>query len=435
MIRGLIRTIAVASTLGVAPALELSDLRDDLKQSQEKLGGFRAAEREKNIALAEELAQLEVALGEAREELKLIELGRKGRDDLKFSVKREAQAFERDFDSIESTLKDFSVQFWLRSRQELPESGADSASPSQVALLGAALDVIESKVGGELSDSKVVNGEGDLVQGKTYSFGPLAWFQSADKQESGVVQYLSGKQYGNLDTAVDRAALEALFAGREAQMMLDLTGGKARMIAKIQDDPLRLFEKGGVWIWPIIAIAVISLICGVFKFLELRRMKEPDAAWIGSLLQAVKGQELERAAEICAGTQHPVGEVIAKSLSFVEHGAEVVDEVIFEQMIGVQNAMQRWLPFIAVTAAAAPLLGLLGTVSGMIRMFNVITVTGTGDVKPMAGGISEALTTTLFGLVVAIPALVLHTMLSRRSSGIVQTSERLSLTFTNGLKK
>jgi len=89
---------------------------------------------------------------------------------------------------------------------------------------------------------------------------------------------------------------------------------------------------------------------------------------------------------------------------------------------------------IAVTAATAPLLGLLGTVSGMIRTFNLITLFGSGDPKPLAGGISEALVTTLFGLVVAIPALILHAFLSRRSQGIVQTTERLGLSFVNSLR-
>ncbi len=70
----------------------------------------------------------------------------------------------------------------------------------------------------------------------------------------------------------------------------------------------------------------------------------------------------------------------------------------------------------------------------MIRTFNLITVFGSGDPKPLAGGISEALITTLFGLVVAIPALILHAFLSRRSQGIVQTTERLGLSFVNALR-
>ena len=131
---------------------------------------------------------------------------------------------------------------------------------------------------------------------------------------------------------------------------------------------------------------------------------------------------------------HPVSAVVTRCLGFVMAGPDVVEEVLYEQLIEVQNKLQSWLPFIAITAATAPLLGLLGTVAGMIRTFNVITVSGTGDAKPLAGGISEALITTLFGLVVAIPALIIHALLSRRCQGIAQTTEKLGLTLVNGLR-
>lgn len=123
------------------------------------------------------------------------------------------------------------------------------------------------------------------------------------------------------------------------------------------------------------------------------------------------------------------------ALSGFHKGADVVEEIIYEQMIDVQSRLQQWLPFIAITAAIAPLLGLLGTVSGMISTFSALSVVGTGDPKLLSGGISEALVTTLFGLVVAIPALILHSLLSRRSQGIIQTTEKIGLTVVNCIRK
>ena len=433
--------IAGMSTLALADAVELVELKQDLKQSQLELDQFRKSELKRNVELAEELAKLEEELGKARHELRLVKLGQQGRKELRFSVKKEAQSYQRDFASIDAALENFALEFWLRTRRDLAaETGETQGAPDQkveekLRVLGRALSTLDSQIAGARLAAKVVDASGALVAGDLLEFGPLAWFQSDSKEQVGVVQFRNGKPFGKLDENVDVAAVQKLFDGEEATLMVDVTGGQARMIAKIQDNPLRVFEKGGVWIWPIVGIAVISLFCGLMKLFELRRISEPNTEWIEKLLATVRADKIDDAKEICQSTHHPVGEVIGKSLSFVSHGAQVVDEVIFEQMIGVQNKMQRWLPFIAVTAAAAPLLGLLGTVSGMIRMFNVITVTGTGDVKPMAGGISEALVTTLFGLVVAIPALVLHTMLSRRSNGIVQATERLGLSFTNGLKK
>ena len=86
----------------------------------------------------------------------------------------------------------------------------------------------------------------------------------------------------------------------------------------------------------------------------------------------------------------------------------------------------------ALTAAAAPLLGLLGTVTGMIKTFNLITIFGTGDAKSLSSGISEALVTTELGLIVAIPSLILHGLLSRMAKQKIGDLEQTAVSFMNG---
>ena len=93
------------------------------------------------------------------------------------------------------------------------------------------------------------------------------------------------------------------------------------------------------------------------------------------------------------------------------------------------------LPLIQVTAATAPLLGLLGTVTGMIKTFRLITVFGTGDAKSLSTGISEALITTEFGLIVAIPAIILGAILSRKAKSVVASMEQTAVSFVNGVIK
>ena len=92
------------------------------------------------------------------------------------------------------------------------------------------------------------------------------------------------------------------------------------------------------------------------------------------------------------------------------------------------------MPLIAIASATAPLLGLLGTVTGMIHTFKLINLFGTGNAKTLASGISEALVTTEFGLIVAIPALIMHALLSRKIQGIKSTMEMTSLAFVNGVR-
>ena len=181
-------------------------------------------------------------------------------------------------------------------------------------------------------------------------------------------------------------------------------------------------------------LALLSLVFGFIKLAQFARLREPTDSWVNAILAALRNGDREKAQELASAQQHPAGVVMDKLVSISENSADLVEETLYEQLMSVQAKASSLLPVIAITAATAPLLGLLGTVSGMITTFNLITLFGSGDPKPLAGGISEALITTLFGLVVAIPALILHAFLSRRAQGIVQTTERLGLSFVNGLR-
>ena len=104
--------------------------------------------------------------------------------------------------------------------------------------------------------------------------------------------------------------------------------------------------------------------------------------------------------------------------------------------IWIAGGWSMWaIAFVAISASAAPLLGLLGTVTGIMNTFNMITIYGTGDVKSLSSGISEALITTEYGLIVAIPCLLMHAFLSAQARGIVGRMEATGLSFMNELLK
>jgi biopolymer transport protein ExbB len=112
-----------------------------------------------------------------------------------------------------------------------------------------------------------------------------------------------------------------------------------------------------------------------------------------------------------------------------------VEEILYESMLNTQPRLERYLNVIAVTAAIAPLLGLLGTVTGIIKTFKLMNVFGAGDPKPLISGISEALITTELGLILAIPALILHALLSRKVAGVLARMEKLGVAFMNSLAR
>jgi biopolymer transport protein ExbB len=106
-----------------------------------------------------------------------------------------------------------------------------------------------------------------------------------------------------------------------------------------------------------------------------------------------------------------------------EHDVETVELKLDEAVLREVPKLERGLTTVKVLSVISPLLGLLGTVTGMIETFQMITLFGTGDPKMMASGISEALVTTMLGLIVAIPLTFLHSLLADRSKGVTEVLE------------
>ena len=129
----------------------------------------------------------------------------------------------------------------------------------------------------------------------------------------------------------------------------------------------------------------------------------------------------------------PVGQLMETAVLHCNEPKEHIEEALYEQMLNTKPALERWMPFVALSAATAPLLGLLGTVTGMINTFRLISVIGTGDPKMLSSGISEALVTTEFGLIVAIPSLLIHAFISRKAKGVLGSMEQTSVAFINGV--
>ena len=155
---------------------------------------------------------------------------------------------------------------------------------------------------------------------------------------------------------------------------------------------------------------------------------------LSQVIKKIRSGDLEAAKHEANKISGPTGEMIAVGVANHAEPKELLEEILLEKMVTTQPKIERLLSIIAVTAATAPLLGLLGTVTGMINTFKLITIFGTGDAKSLSGGISEALITTEFGLVVAIPSLIFHAFLSRKARSIMAGMERVAMSFVNGVK-
>ncbi len=436
-------TLFVLSALAILTNLasaqdKLEDIKKDLEKSSKKLTEQRAKLSAERIKLSTEFTAIQNDLVTKRRQARLARMGDADRKEAMRQLETNAAAQVREKEFLGNQVAAYSAKLAATlvkgEKNIIPDS---SELDQRMLAIEAGLTRLEKVIGGAVIGANGVDTEGAVKPGKIAMVGPAMWFQAGDNSFQGEVVLTKGDRLAKVISKGDNNITQ-IFSGEEVTATIDLTGGKARLLANIDQSPLDLFRKGGTWVWPIIGVALIALVCAIIKFLQLSKIKQPEEGWLSGILEKIRAgdsKSIDEAIASCDSVQHPVGVVMSESLTGFSKGADMVEDMIYERMIAVQERLRKWLPFIAVTAAIAPLLGLLGTVSGMIGTFDVISVAGTGDPKPMAGGISEALVTTFFGLVVAIPALVLHSLLSRRSQGIVQTTEKLGLRIVNSIRK
>jgi len=194
-----------------------------------------------------------------------------------------------------------------------------------------------------------------------------------------------------------------------------------------------LLAAGG-WVMPVIVLcSVIALGIFIERSVALNPDRIAPPHLLANVWKQLKAGELD--AQRLKALRHgsPLGAILAAGLANRSQGRDVMKESIQEAAGHVVHDLERYLNTLGTVAAVAPLLGLLGTVVGMIRVFSEITVQGTGNANALAGGISEALITTAAGLVVAIPALVMHRYFTGKIDTIVVGLEQVSIKLVDAL--
>jgi biopolymer transport protein ExbB len=194
--------------------------------------------------------------------------------------------------------------------------------------------------------------------------------------------------------------------------------------------------KGGLIVWPILAILVLGIAIVIERVIFLARKRLDSDGFIRRIKALSTEHRWDECRKIC--THHaakPVARVVAAGLEYCRMGREEMENALQEAILREVPAMERFLSTLAMLAAIAPLLGLLGTVTGMIDTFHVITLHGTGDPRMMSGGISVALVTTMLGLSVAIPIMLAHTLLNRAVDNHIGQMEEKAVALVNIVHK
>lgn len=185
-----------------------------------------------------------------------------------------------------------------------------------------------------------------------------------------------------------------------------------------------LLKAGGILMVPIVLCSILALAIILERFWTLRptRVAPPDV--MAELWRWIKSKDLNSRKLKALQASSPTGRVLASGLMNAKHGREVMKESIEQEASQVIHDLERFLNPLGTIATITPLLGLLGTVVGMIKVFTEIQSTGLGNAQALSGGISEALFTTAAGLSVAIPALIAHRYFIRRVDALVVGMEQ-----------
>jgi len=190
---------------------------------------------------------------------------------------------------------------------------------------------------------------------------------------------------------------------------------------------LELFKAGGLLMWPILICSVISLAIIIERFWSLQQKRIVPKHLVAQVWQWAKVGHLNNQRIRDLSVASPLGRILAAGLVNRSHEREVMKESIEEVGRHVAHSLDRFLNTLGTIASISPLLGLLGTVIGMIKVFAVITTHGVGDASILAEGISEALLTTAAGLSVAIPTLMFHRFFRGKVDELVMTMEQEAL--------
>jgi len=372
----------------------LNKANNDLKAEQKKADDLKKNfdENEKRLALKED--QLRLRIGNLGEMFGVV---RQVADDLNGTLHTSITRAEKpnraaDLNKLSQAKELPNIQelqaLWLTLQEEMTLTGQISQFKAQVVQNdGSEIEQVVTRIGAfnAITDRGYLRFDEET--------GRLISMARQPSQAGLIDDYLSSK--GSTNTELNAIGI-------------DPTRGALLGLVLSNPDLVGRIKQGALVGYIIIALAIIGLLLAAWRLITLFSIRKKVEAQIKNLAQP--------------DTKNPLGRVLATAakLEGTQQNQETLELKIDEAILKEVPQLEKAQSMIKLFAAIAPLLGLLGTVTGMIATFQAITNFGTGDPKLMAGGISQALITTVLGLVAAIPLLLSHNLVSSQSKRLVQ---------------
>jgi biopolymer transport protein ExbB len=424
----------------------------DIERDTEELTALRARIAEQRRPLAARLETLQATVKQCRADVERIRR-------LRTQGEKEQAALEAEANAVEEECRFLSALFVEYARAMETRVGAaegarlvDRLRPIQAALateetadgfaqaIGDLLALSEDwnaeRFGGCLFEGVALDDNGIERPGRFAALGPVAWFAADDDGPTG----LAVTQFGAAQPAIynrladtQTAGIRDLVAGAVAWVPVDVTAGDAIKVAEAKPTLLEHVRKGGFVMIPLLVVAVAAVALAIWKAFELGCIQVRPGKDVHVAIEAARRGNAAAAREAASGIRPPLRSLVEEAIQHRDASRDHLEEIMHEHVLAALPRLERHMGTLAVLGGIAPLLGLLGTVTGMIHTFQLVTIFGSGDAKLLSGGISEALVTTETGLAIAIPVLLVHAFLARRARSIIGALERAAVGIVNEL--
>ncbi|MFT3829935.1 MAG: MotA/TolQ/ExbB proton channel family protein [Opitutaceae bacterium] len=421
------------------------DAAEHLKTATAELTAVRARVAAARAPLAESTREAEARLARLESELVRLETEHAKFTETRDRLRRENDAEKRNLGyllnqaqesmkSIEDALLPGERGLWgdrlADLRRGLDQATAQDGAPAALATADFILERIDCHIGGcQAVGQAVAERDNRILPGRFVYVGPETFFRADSGEVLGPVALRPGGEWPMVYDAGNWsvAAAGTLFADGPGLAPLDASAGKALALRQRQGTFLDQMRKGGVVGYAILAVGVLALAIAVQKLFDFRRLAVDEPPAVRAVLAKIAAGSHEEALRAAEALRATTRELFLLGLRQRQKPKAILEEHLESFVLQQRMLQERRLPLLAVIATSGPLLGLLGTVTGMIKTFTLITVFGTGSAGKLSAGISEALIATKFGLMVAIPALVVHGFLSQRIQKHIAMLERYAL--------
>ncbi|MEQ5801857.1 MotA/TolQ/ExbB proton channel family protein [Halomonas sp. H10-9-1] len=309
-------------------------------------------------------------------------------------------------------LRDALAESWVTVGGAASPPRLDNAEvlrPEHLETLGDALMALTAETGRiRTFTAAVAGGDGEIAPREVVRLGDLAAFSGGELLERGAEEGVLATLARTPGEAATR--LTAFQAGEGESVVLDPTGGDVLAALAQRPGLVERFHQGGAVGYVVVGLGAFGLLVALAQYAYLLRVS------LAVRRQRQNVGDLRR--------DNPLGRVLLRFRALSDEPVpEALEARLDEAVLAEMPRLERGQPLVKLLAAVSPLLGLLGTVTGMIVTFQAITVFGTGDPQLMAGGISQALVTTVLGLITAVPLLFAHTALAGRSRRLIGVIE------------